>query len=85
MTVVLDQLVRLGKLHIAVLAECRVIAGHAKGAVFVSAQKRPVAVLIRQDTSVATFAPEGKPMSRREIEKLCPGAWQTALGAQVPP
>ena len=84
MTVVLDQVMTLGPLHIAVLAECRVIAGHAKGAVFVSAQKRPVAVLIRQDTSVAAFAPEGKPMSRMEIENLCPGAWQTALGAQVP-
>ncbi|WP_373028164.1 hypothetical protein [Sulfitobacter sp.] len=79
MTVVLDQTMTLGPLRISVLAECRVMTGHAKGAVFVSAQKRPVAFLIKQDAKLAAFGPEGRPMSRAEIESLCPGAWQSAL------
>lgn len=85
MTVSLDQVITVGRLKIAVLSDCTMTANHRNGAVFISGQKRPVAVLIKQGAALIAFEPEGDPMTRERLEKLCPDAWRTAMEARWPP
>lgn len=84
MSVSLDQMISLGAVQIAVLCDCAVDAYHTDGATFVSGQKRPVAILIRQDMTLTAFSPQGDPMAREHVEHLCPGAWHRVLEARGP-
>lgn len=79
MTVSLDRVITVGPLQIAVLSDRTITANHSKGAVFVSGQKRPVAVMIKQGAVLDVFGPEGSPMTREQVEVLCPGAWRKLL------
>lgn len=79
MTVTLDQVITVGPLRIAVLSDCTITANHRNGAIFVSGQKIPIAVLIRQDSALTAFGADGMPMTRDQIDKLCPDAWVKAL------
>ena len=82
MTVSLDQTIKIGPVRIAALSDCTMTANHRNGAVFVCGQKRPVAILIRQGAALIAFGPEGDPLTRKHVEKLCPGAWRAALEAR---
>lgn len=81
MTVSLDPMITVGPLQVTMLSDSTVTARHRNGMVFVSGQKRPVAVLIKQSAALAAFGPEGNPMTRENVELLCPGAWRTASEA----
>lgn len=79
MTVMLDKMKQLGPLHIMALSEHAVTAKLGKGMALVVGQKRPVAILIKQGKALTAFGPQGMPMTREQVETLCPGAWRTAL------
>ena len=79
MTVTLDQMIEIGSYRVMAISDCVVCANHRNGSVIVAGQKRPVAVLIRQDSALMAFGADGMPMTRDQIEKLCPGAWVKAL------
>lgn len=81
-TFALGQMLHVGPLQIVALSECTIAANHGKGTIFVAGRKRPVAVLIRHGKTLTAFGPEGMPMTSEHVEKLCPGAWRTALEAR---
>lgn len=72
----------MGPLRIVALSDSTVAASHCKGCIFCTGQKRPVAVLIKHGKALTAFGPEGMPMTRAQVETLCPGAWRTALEAR---
>jgi hypothetical protein len=82
MTVTLDQIVSVGSLQIAALTDCAVNVIRSNGVVFFTGRKHPVAILIRQDGALSAFRPDGDPMTREQVDELCPNAWQTALSAR---
>lgn len=82
MTVTLGRIIELGPLRIVALSDNTVAASHCKGSFFGTGQKGPVAVLIKQGKVLTAFGPEGMPMTRAQVETLCPGAWRTALEAR---
>lgn len=82
MTVSLDQMITVGPLQIAVLSDCTISANHTNGAVFVSGHKQPVAILIRRGTAMIAFGPRGDPMTRKQVDILCPNAWRMAQEAR---
>ena len=82
MTVFFDQMIAVGPLRIIALSECTIKVHHIEGTVFITGQKKPVAVLIARGMALTAFAPDGIPMTREHVEKLCPGAWLTAKGAR---
>lgn len=82
MTVLLDQMLKIGQSRIAVLSDRAVKVIHSNGVVFVTGQKQPVAVLIKHGEALNAFELEGNPMTREHVEDLCPGAWRTMLDAR---
>lgn len=85
MTVALDQKITVGPLQITVLSDCTTTTRHTNGSVFVSGQKRAVAILIKQGAALTAFAPEGKQMTREQVDNLCPSAWRIVLEAREIP
>ncbi|MEP1329929.1 hypothetical protein [Pseudophaeobacter sp.] len=81
MTVSLDQIVTVGPLRIAVLSDCRVSTNHTKEVLLFAGQKKPVAVLIKHNTTLTAFGVDGTPMTRDQIEALCQGAWRAVSQA----
>lgn len=79
MTVALDKVVHIGPCQITALSESTVKATHCKETFLVAGQKRPVAILIKQGMELTAFEPDGTPITRKQVEKLCPGAWRRAL------
>jgi hypothetical protein len=79
MTVVLDKVVHIGPCQITALSECTVKATHFRATALVTGQKRPVAILIKQGMELTAFEPNGTPITREQVETLCPGAWRRAL------
>ncbi|AXI49153.1 hypothetical protein C1J03_23890 (plasmid) [Sulfitobacter sp. SK012] len=79
MTVVLDKVVQIGPRQITALSECTVIATNCRATALVAGQKRPVAILIKQGMELTAFEPDGTPITRKQVETLCPGAWRKAL------
>ncbi len=82
MTVELDPMMAVGPLRIAILCDRKITVNYCKGTIFGVGQKRPVAVLIAQGMEMSASGPDGTPMTRSDIEQLCPGAWRTALEAR---
>ena len=82
MTVTLDQIISVGAFQIAALTDCAVKVMHNDGVVFFTGRKQPVAILIKQDGALSAFGVDGNPMTREQVDELCPGAWQTALSAR---
>jgi len=79
MTVVLDKVVHIGRYQVTALSECTVQATHFRATALVTGQKRPVAILIKQGMELTAFEPNGTPITREQVETLCPGAWRRAL------
>jgi len=79
MTVLPDKVVQLGPCQITALSECTIKITRFRATALVTGQKRPVAILIKQDMELAAFEPDGTPITRGQVEKLCPGAWRRAL------
>ena len=74
MTLVLDPTVRVGDHVIAALCRVQVSRqGWRHGAVF-AARKEPVAILFGLPGKVRTISVAGTPLSREEVDVLCPGA-----------
>ena len=81
MTVSLDQMIRVGPLRIALLSDRAAKGIHSNGVFFFTGRKHPVAVLIKQGAALNAFDLRGNPMTREQMENLCPGAWCTVLDA----
>jgi len=79
MTLSFDQMLRTGPFRVVALTNATVTASHTKKAVSVFGCKSPVAVLVRQGATLKAFRPDGAPMSKDDIEKLYPGAWDRVL------
>jgi hypothetical protein len=79
MTVSLDNMIKLGPLRIMALSEREITANHSNGAIFAYGQKRPIAVLIRRGDALDVYGLQGDPMTREQVETICPGAWRAAL------
>lgn len=79
----LDHIIKVRSGWVAVLSDCTVSTHRANGAVFVSGQKRPLAVLIKQGATTKVFGPEGTPMTFEDLEARYPGAWRTVMEAQT--
>lgn len=79
MTLSFDPPQQIGPIRVVALTRIRVAANHTKKALTVFGYKSPVAILIRQGAILEAFGPEGAPMSRDDIERLCPGAWDSLL------
>ena len=81
MTVSLDQLINVGPSQIAVLSDRAIKVIHSNGIVLFTGRKHPVAVLIKQGAALNAFDLRGNPMTREQMENLCPGAWRAMLDA----
>jgi len=84
MTVSLDQMIRVGPLRIALLSDRAVKGIHSNGVFFFTGRKHPVAILIKQGATLTVFGPNGDPMTREQVENLCPGAWSATLEVRGP-
>lgn len=82
MTVSLEKIIKVGSYWVAMISERKITAEHTNEAVFVSGYKQPLVILLRHGTAMAAFAPEGLPVTREELETLCPGAWDAAMKAE---
>lgn len=69
MTVALDAPIRVGDVVVAAIAERRL----QSGALWVHAEKRPVAVLLRRNGETLAFEPDGRPIGLDAFERRYPG------------
>jgi len=79
MTLSLDQMLRIGPFGIVALANTTVTVNYTQKAATVFGHKSPVAILLRHGATLQAFSPDGAPMSKDDIEKLCPGTWHRVL------
>lgn len=82
MTVSLDQMITVGPLRVAILSDRTIQIIHTSGSIFGTGRKHPIAVLIRQGAALNAFGLDGNPLTREQVENLCPGAWHTVLDAR---
>jgi hypothetical protein len=70
----LERAIAVGDTWVAALVR-QSLHGHATAHFLsVSADKCPVALLIRRGDQCAVFTPAGETMAEAEVERLCPGA-----------
>ena len=81
MTVSLDNGVTISGVQVRALVRTTLTASHHSASFLVTGSKSPIAFLIFAGEMLRAVTPDGSPMSKDTVERLCPGAWDVARTA----